>query len=433
MSSRNAHATDDNAAGAPLPGANIPAEHPSRFHRLVVKPALGLVHWVQSNTLAPASFPAWARRPFVSYLGALLLLGLTILVDVFLTWLYPGFGDADEIVLLAVLFTALTWGVGPALLSSLVGTLLVDYFFLPPLFSVIKSGEEAIEDFLLLAVGILVAVVAGLHESSRQQAERLKRQAEAAREESQELAATLKAQRAEMESFLAMTSHELKTPLTSLKLGVQLAQKRVGRKASSPEEMKDTLENFAPQLTYTARDVERLDRMVNDLLDVSRIEQGMLKLRMAQADLAAVLSEAVDEQRQMDPARSLQLQVAALPGPVLADVGRIKQVIINYLTNALKYSPAESPIEVGLEVNSQQARVWVRDHGPGIAPEEQQHIWRRFYRIKGSEAQSGSGVGLGVGLHICRTIVEAHHGQVGLESALGAGSTFWFTLPLAAA
>ena len=112
------------------------------------------------------------------------------------------------------------------------------------------------------------------------------------------------------------------------------------------------------------------------------------------------------------------------------DAGRIKQVVNNYLTNALKYSPPGSPVEVGLRASDQQARVWVRDYGPGISPEEQQRIWSRFYRVKGIEVQSGSGVGLGVGLHICRTIIENHHGQVGVESAPGAGSTFWFILPL---
>jgi signal transduction histidine kinase len=433
MARRHTHATENTGAAPPFSEASTRAEHSSRVYRLVAKPLLGTVHWVQSNTLAPASFPAWARRPLVSYLGALALLSLSFALDVLLTWLYPSFGDADEIVLLTILLTALTWGVGPALLNALVGSLLVDYFFLPPLFSVLKSGEEAIEDFLLLVVGVLIAVVAGLHESSRQQSERLKRQAEAAHQQSQELAASLKAQRAEMESFLAMTSHELKTPLTSLKLSVQLAQKRVGRKLSSPEEMTDTLDGLAPQLAYTERDVERLNHLVNDLLEVSRIEQGMLILRVEPADLVAVVSEAVEEQRQTDPARSIQLNLATLPGPALIDAERIKQVVSNYLTNALKYSPVESPVEVGLETNGQQARVLVRDHGPGIAPEEQQQIWRRFYRVKGIEVQSGSGVGLGVGLHICRTIIEGHHGQVGLESAPGAGSTFWFTLPLATA
>jgi signal transduction histidine kinase len=105
--------------------------------------------------------------------------------------------------------------------------------------------------------------------------------------------------------------------------------------------------------------------------------------------------------------------------------------VTNYLTNALKYSPAKQPVVVGLDVASNEARVWVRDQGPGLPPEEQVRIWERFHRVKGIKVQSGTGVGLGLGLYICRIIIERHQGQVGVESAPGQGSTFWFTLPLA--
>ena len=83
--------------------------------------------------------------------------------------------------------------------------------------------------------------------------------------------------------------------------------------------------------------------------------------------------------------------------PVLADADRLGQVVTNYLTNALKYSPADRPVTVGLDAEGKQARVWVRDEGPGVPPEEQEHIWERFHRVKGIEVQSGSGVGLGLG------------------------------------
>ena len=117
--------------------------------------------------------------------------------------------------------------------------------------------------------------------------------------------------------------------------------------------------------------------------------------------------------------------------PVIVDPERIGQVVTNYLTNALKYSPADKPVEISVRVEENQARVSVRDEGPGLSLEEQEHIWDQFYRVPGVEVQSGSSVGLGLGLHICRTIIERHHGRVGVQSAPGKGATFWFVLPLA--
>jgi signal transduction histidine kinase len=161
-----------------------------------------------------------------------------------------------------------------------------------------------------------------------------------------------------------------------------------------------------------------------------------LELRLAPTDLAAVVRQAVEEQRQLNPERTLVLACPEdLQVPVTADAHRLGQVVTNYLTNALKYSPADRPVTVGLEVGpqgkAQQARVWVRDEGPGLQPDDQERIWERFQRAPGIEVQSGTGAGLGLGLHISRTIIELHHGQVGVQSMPGQGSTFWFSLPLA--
>jgi signal transduction histidine kinase len=105
--------------------------------------------------------------------------------------------------------------------------------------------------------------------------------------------------------------------------------------------------------------------------------------------------------------------------------------VTNFLTNALKYSPQERPVAVGLRLQDAAARVWVRDQGPGLPTADQAHIWEPFYRAKGITPQSDSGAGLGLGLHISKTLIELHQGQVGVDSAPGQGSTFWFTLPVA--
>ncbi len=192
------------------------------------------------------------------------------------------------------------------------------------------------------------------------------------------------------------------------------------------------LHSAVEQLGRTAHQMERLEALVNDLVDVSRIQAGKLELRPEPTDLVAIVREVVEEQREAAPSAPHPPPASppTLSVPVYADAGRIEQVVTNYLTNALKYSPADHPVEVGIAVEPGQARVWVRDFGPGLPAEEQEHIWERFHRVQGVEVQSGAGVGLGLGLYISRMIVERHQGQVGVESALGAGSTFWFTLPL---
>ena len=116
------------------------------------------------------------------------------------------------------------------------------------------------------------------------------------------------------------------------------------------------------------------------------------------------------------------------------DADRISQVLRNYLTNALKYSSEEKPVRVSVSKDQENARVSVQDEGTGLFPDEQAKIWERFYRVEGSEVLSKAGsanAGLGLGLYICKAIVEQHHGSVGVESTPGVGSTFWFTLPLA--
>jgi signal transduction histidine kinase len=119
-------------------------------------------------------------------------------------------------------------------------------------------------------------------------------------------------------------------------------------------------------------------------------------------------------------------------GLVSADCDRISQVIANYLTNALKYSAEDRPVLVELRQEAEQVRFAVIDEGVGLSADEQNHIWERFYRAQGVEVMSishTSMMGLGLGLYICKMIIELHHGSVGVESSPGVGSTFWFTLP----
>lgn len=239
-----------------------------------------------------------------------------------------------------------------------------------------------------------------------------------------------------MNEFLGIASHELKTPITTIKGSTQLLERRlkkmIGLEALSSEDRLRLQEEAQDLLRRTSVQVNRLTRLINDLLDVSRIQANKLEPHMELCDLTTIVRDVVQEQSRVASRRTISLDTGSLQNvPVFADIDRIEQVLTNYISNGLKYSTADKPVEVTLRVEEREARVSVRDEGPGLPEEELPHLWDRFYRAKGIEVQSGSGVGLGLGLYICKTIIELHQGQVSVQSVEGKGSTFWFSLPLA--
>lgn len=233
------------------------------------------------------------------------------------------------------------------------------------------------------------------------------------------------------DEFIGIAGHELRTPITTMKANLQLARRRLHKflQQHSTEEQ-HVLEPLELFLERVERQLERQNRLVRDLLDVSRLEQGHLELRMEREDLVSIIREAVEEHQQITPDRTLRVNLPSTELFITADRDRVNQVVSNYLSNALKYSTAEQPVEVQVEVRDGVACVSVHDQGPGLSPDERQHIWERFYRVPGIQVQSGSGVGLGLGLHISRIIIERQGGAVGVESEQRKGSTFWFTFPL---
>ncbi len=276
---------------------------------------------------------------------------------------------------------------------------------------------------LTLAVGRLVALVIERHRLMLE------------REEARASALALQVANERMDTFIGIAGHELKTPLTSIKGNLQLVIRRLNTilKEGSSEDLvpRSKLEALPSLLDRAERHMNILNRLVSDLVEVSRFQSGKLELQEGPCDLAAIVREVVADFRDNVPNREIRLSLeegrAVL---VVADADRVSQVISNYLSNALKYSEANRPVDVGLAVLASEARVSVCDEGPGLTPEQRARIWERFYRIPGIEVQSGSGIGLGLGLHICRTIIEEQGGDVGVDSMPGEGSTFWFTLPL---
>jgi signal transduction histidine kinase len=189
-------------------------------------------------------------------------------------------------------------------------------------------------------------------------------------------------------------------------------------------------------LIRTKRQLDRMNNLIDRILHAERIQEGRLNLQLARCDLVPIARETTEQYRLLWPNRTVTLAPRGIEQGetalyVLADVEHIAQVIANYLSNALKFSPDDTPIVLRVEQRGHQARVTVRDHGPGLPAEEHERVWERFYRVPGIHELSGSGIGFGLGLYICREIITQHAGQVGIESAPGKGSTFWYTLDLA--
>jgi signal transduction histidine kinase len=192
------------------------------------------------------------------------------------------------------------------------------------------------------------------------------------------------------------------------------------------------LDRVAMVLARADQQVGIESRLVEALLDVSRMEMHKFELSLKACNLVNIVREVVAYQRQAARNRSIELLLPPREQvSVLVDEDRIGQVLINYLTNALRYSPASETISVGLTIADTTARVFVRDRGPGLTPSQQERIWERFYQVEPSGNRGAEG-GLGLGLYIVKIIVQQHGGRVGVESEPGQGSTFWFALPLVA-
>jgi signal transduction histidine kinase len=292
----------------------------------------------------------------------------------------------------------------------------------------VRASGEVVPHLIILALLLLVLVRQGV---AFLEYAHVQREREEARANEQAMRETYR----QMETFLGVVSHELKTPLSVMLLSLQALQRRL-KSLTRPEtglEKRGTAGGEALQssLELTWQQFGRLNRLVNDLVDTSRIHAGRLECHFQQADLAAIVAQVVEEQRRATPGRTvLFFHKDESPIPAWCDPARIGQVVTNFLTNALKYSHEERSVEVGIQREGQQGYVWVRDQGPGIPESARAHLWERFYRVPGIEVQSGSGVGLGLGLYISKMIIAHHHGQVGVESVPGQGSTFWFMLPL---
>ncbi|MBF5043525.1 HAMP domain-containing histidine kinase [Aggregicoccus sp. 17bor-14] len=224
--------------------------------------------------------------------------------------------------------------------------------------------------------------------------------------------------------FLAGVAHDLRTPLNALKLSAQVLLRAPA--LPPPERVREALGRISAQ-------IDRLERMVGDLLDRTRIEAGNLELRPEACDLRALLAEVVELHRPSSPQHELALEAPDARVPLRCDPTRISQVLTNLLSNAIKYSPGGGTIRVRLELEEAQVSVSVTDPGLGVPPHERERIFEPFKR---SSSRSAEIPGVGLGLSVSRRIARAHGGELEVQDAGDAGaqgSTFRLRLPRAGA
>jgi PAS domain S-box-containing protein len=219
------------------------------------------------------------------------------------------------------------------------------------------------------------------------------------------------------DDFISMASHELRNPLTALKLQTTLLHRQLTRQ---------DIQDSAPALSRMETQIITITRLVEELLDVSKIQAGRLEYRQETVDLDALLREITDTLQQSSPSHTLVVR-GTVGTSLIGDRDRLGQIFINLISNAIKYSPDAQTVEMDLDAIEDTVTIRVHDHGIGIPREQRDKIFERFYRV--TDLSKRAIPGLGMGLYIVAEIVKGHGGTITVDSEVGKGSTFTVVLP----
>ena len=219
------------------------------------------------------------------------------------------------------------------------------------------------------------------------------------------------------DEFISIASHELKTPLTSIKGYIQVLERSID---------KCDLSTIKNRVIKVRDQIEKLNQLVADLLDISKIENGKLKFNKQYFSIDNLLENIIDVMQHSYP--DFEIKRTGVAGKkIFGDEMRIEQVIVNFISNAIKYSPGTKEIEVSVTICNNKLYIAVKDFGIGILPEHQKNIFNKFYRADDTSARFQ---GLGIGLYISKEIITRHRGVIGVISKEGEGSEFYFYLPI---
>lgn len=320
-------------------------------------------------------------------------------------WLTPftGYGAISLIYLLGVLLAGMMLDRGPVLLFAAISALAWNFLFIPPLFT---FHIEKLEDTLTFATYFVVALTIGSLTAELKAREHLAAQVQLA-QESERLRKTL----------LDCVSHELKTPLAA----ITAASQELSRIARGAPDAAMTTE-LAAEISSGSR---RLNRVVNNLLDMNRLESGVVQPKREWCDVRELLQSAIETERETIDGRAIILDVPEDIPLALVDHTLIEQTIAKLVANAASYSPAPTPIEIAASYRDDQLSITVADRGPGLPGTMAERIFEKFFR--GDSRRAG---GLGLGLSIARGFVEAHGGTFTAENRAGGGARFVIMLPV---
>ena len=369
--------------------------------------------------------PLWWHSPLVGYPVGLLLVGATLLVGHFYISAVPVPYFTGAPFFLTTVIIAWLWGTRPALFVILLEFLGVEMFIIPPPGIFSFSGWI---DLAMFGPWVLSQLAVALITIQRETARRhLKTTEQELRARTQELAESnhqLEQANHLKDLFLSRASHELKTPITVIRGQVYLGLRLFNQHAA------EISAEFAPLRTRLEKvdaQTDRLQTLVNDLLDLSSLQAMNIPLRPSDCDLESLCREIVDDQRTLS-GRRFDLEIASNPLILQADCLRMSQVITNLVTNAVKYSPEGSAVRMQVDQKQSSVILQVHNDGPAIPQEVQATIFEPFYRLPSD--QSSSKKGWGLGLSITKEIVERHGGKIWVESSEGKGTTFFVQLPL---
>ncbi len=333
--------------------------------------------------------------------------------------------------LLIILFVATAWGPKPAILASVLGAACLNFFFLPPL-GTFHIAEP--ENWIALLAFLITAVSVGQLSSraklradeateARQETERLYRELQDTFEQASQAKALKQSERLKS-ALLDAVTHDLRTPLTSIKASVTtlLDDQRLSRAGKNPVQLGE--DDRQEMLEVIDEESDRLDRFIEDLMALARIEAGEMQLRRAWGSVEEIVSAARKRASLLTRNYRIELRLERELPSVRVDERAMAEVIYVLLENAAKYSPAGSIIRLTAQPAEQgMVRLTIEDEGPGIRPELRERVFDKFFRAMRNGDVAGHKPGTGMGLAIAKGIVEAHGGQIWIEDTGGSSGT----------